>query len=111
MRVRPARSGRARTCCAAISAFDLRWYDITQSVPVMRRIVVLILSAVAVSAAHAHEHVITLSSTTSTQDSGLFGYILPVFNAATGLSVHVVAVGTGQALAIGERGDADALLL
>jgi tungstate transport system substrate-binding protein len=59
----------------------------------------------------ADERFITLSSTTSTQDSGLFDYILPIFRAATGLSVHVVAVGTGQALAIGERGDADALLV
>ena len=62
-------------------------------------------------AARADERFITLSSTTSTQDSGLFGYILPIFKAATGLSVHVVAVGTGQALAIGMRGDADALLV
>ena len=52
-----------------------------------------------------------LSSTTSTQESGLSGYILPIFRAATGLDVHVVAVGTGQALAIGMRGDADALLV
>jgi tungstate transport system substrate-binding protein len=63
------------------------------------------------NAARADERFITLSSTTSTQDSGLFGYIVPIFKAATGLNVHVVAVGTGQALAIGERGDADALLV
>ena len=62
-------------------------------------------------AANAQEKFITLSSTTSTQDSGLFDYILPIFKAATGLSVHVIAVGTGQALAIGRRGDADALLV
>jgi tungstate transport system substrate-binding protein len=54
---------------------------------------------------------ITLSSTTSTEDSGLFGHILPLFRAASGLDVHVVAVGTGQALALGMRGDADALLV
>jgi tungstate transport system substrate-binding protein len=77
----------------------------------MIQIVALILSIVVASAAQADERFITLSSTTSTQDSGLFGYILPIFKAATGLSVHVVAVGTGQALAIGERGDADALLV
>ena len=77
----------------------------------MIQIVALILSIIVVSAAQADERFITLSSTTSTQDSGLFGYILPIFKAATGLSVHVVAVGTGQALAIGERGDADALLV
>jgi tungstate transport system substrate-binding protein len=77
----------------------------------MIRMIVLLLSIVAADAAHADERFITLSSTTSTQDSGLFGYILPIFKAASGLSVHVVAVGTGQALAIGERGDADALLV
>ena len=77
----------------------------------MTRIAMLLVSAFIVSATQADERFITLSSTTSTQDSGLFGYILPVFHAATGIDVHVVAVGTGQALAIGMRGDADALLV
>jgi len=61
--------------------------------------------------AGAQERFITLSSTTSTEDSGLFGHIIPLFRAARGIDVHVVAVGTGQALAIGQRGDADALLV
>ena len=61
----------------------------------MVRIVAVILSIIVVSAAQADERFITLSSTTSTQDSGLFGHILPIFKAATGLNVHVVAVGTG----------------
>ena len=77
----------------------------------MMRIAALLLSVLAVSPAQAQERFITLSSTTSTQDSGLFGYILPIFKTASGISVHVIAVGTGQALAIGERGDADALLV
>jgi tungstate transport system substrate-binding protein len=77
----------------------------------MLRIAAVFLTILAASAAQAQERFITLSSTTSTQDSGLFDYILPIFKTATGLSVHVVAVGTGQALAIGERGDADALLV
>jgi tungstate transport system substrate-binding protein len=77
----------------------------------MIRIVALVLSILVIGAARAEERFITLSSTTSTQDSGLFDHILPVFRAATGLNVHVVAVGTGQALAIGMRGDADALLV
>jgi tungstate transport system substrate-binding protein len=77
----------------------------------MIRIATLLVSLALIGAAQAEERFITLSSTTSTQDSGLFGYILPMFQAATGVSVHVVAVGTGQALAIGERGDADALLV
>jgi tungstate transport system substrate-binding protein len=77
----------------------------------MSRIVTSLFVIFAINAAHADERFITLSSTTSTQDSGLFGYILPIFKAATGIEVHVVAVGTGQALAIGQRGDADALLV
>jgi tungstate transport system substrate-binding protein len=78
----------------------------------MTRLLFLILSLVVTQApAMADERFITLSSTTSTQDSGLFGHILPIFHAATGIDVHVVAVGTGQALVIGMRGDADALLV
>jgi len=54
---------------------------------------------------------ITVASTTSTEQSGLFGHLLPAFTRATGIEVRVVAVGTGQALKIGERGDADVLLV
>ena len=54
---------------------------------------------------------ITLSSTTSTEQSGLFAHLLPAFKQATGIDVKVVAVGTGQALDIARRGDADALLV
>lgn len=57
------------------------------------------------------EEFLTLASTTSTEQSGLFSYILPLFKQASGIDVHVVAVGTGQALTIGARGDADALLV
>jgi tungstate transport system substrate-binding protein len=81
----------------------------------MIRCITLVLSifssGVALAQDAAKESFITLSSTTSTEDSGLFGHILPLFRAASGLDVHVVAVGTGQALAIGMRGDADALLV
>jgi tungstate transport system substrate-binding protein len=77
----------------------------------MIRIILLFLSILVVGPAWSEERFITLSSTTSTQDSGLFDHILPIFRAATGLTVHVVAVGTGQALVIGMRGDADALLV
>src|ERR1700686_4118263 len=77
----------------------------------MIRIFALLVSALIATTAQADERFIVLSSTTSTQDSGLFDHILPVFRAATGVSVHVVAVGTGQALAIGMRGDADTLLV
>src|ERR1700719_91911 len=75
------------------------------------RIVAFVLAISAIAPAQADDRFITLSSTTSTQDSGLFGHILPIFTAARGITVHVVAVGTGQALAIGARGDADALLV
>jgi tungstate transport system substrate-binding protein len=61
--------------------------------------------------AFAQERFITLASTTSTEESGLFGHLIPIFRNATGIDVRVVAVGTGQALAIGARGDADALLV
>ncbi len=54
---------------------------------------------------------IVLSSTTSTEQSGLFGHILPPFEKKTGIQVKVVAVGTGQALDIGRRGDADVVFV
>jgi tungstate transport system substrate-binding protein len=59
----------------------------------------------------ADERFITVASTTSTEQSGLFSHILPLFQEETGIDVRVVAVGTGQALAIGARGDADAVLV
>ena len=71
----------------------------------MIRFAAFLVAILAAVSAQADERFITLSSTTSTQDSGLFGHILPIFTAATGITVHVVAVGTGQALAIGARGD------
>ncbi len=54
---------------------------------------------------------ITLASTTSTRDSGFFDSVLPSFEAKTGVEVRVVAVGTGRALRLGERGDVDAVLV
>jgi tungstate transport system substrate-binding protein len=54
---------------------------------------------------------ITVSSTTSTQDSGLFNHILPIFRAKTGIEVKVVLQGTGQALDTGRRGDADVVFV
>jgi tungstate transport system substrate-binding protein len=64
-----------------------------------------------VGAARAENRYITLASTTSTEQSGLFDHILPIFRETSGIIVRVVAVGTGQALAIGARGDADAVLV
>ena len=54
---------------------------------------------------------ITVASTTSTQNSGLFGRILPLFTEATGVAVRVIAVGTGQAIRLARRGDADVLFV
>ena len=59
----------------------------------------------------AQERSIVVSSTTSTEQSGLFNYILPIFKMKTGIEVKVVAVGTGQALDIGRRGDADVVFV
>ncbi len=54
---------------------------------------------------------ITVASTTSTEQSGLFKHLLPAFGKSSGIDVHVVAVGTGQALDIGRRGDADVVFV
>jgi tungstate transport system substrate-binding protein len=62
-------------------------------------------------AASADERFITVASTTSTENSGLFGHILPMFTKKTGIAVRVVAVGTGQAIRLAERGDADVLFV
>ena len=61
--------------------------------------------------ASAQDKSIVVSSTTSTQDSGLFGYILPLFKTRTGIDVKVVSQGTGQALDTGRRGDADVVFV
>jgi len=72
---------------------------------------VVVLVAVLALPAVAAERFITVASTTSTENSGLFGYILPQFQQATGIAVRVVAVGTGQAMKNAERGDADVLFV
>jgi tungstate transport system substrate-binding protein len=59
----------------------------------------------------AADRFITIQSTTSTQNSGLYEYLLPIFTKATGIDVHVVAVGTGQAIKNGENCDGDALVV
>jgi tungstate transport system substrate-binding protein len=59
----------------------------------------------------AQERTIVMASTTSTEQSGLFGHLLPAFKQATGIEVRVVAQGTGQALDMGRRGDADVLFV
>ena len=59
----------------------------------------------------AAQQFITVASTTSTENSGLFGHILPIFQAETGIEVRVIAQGTGQALETGRRGDADVVFV
>lgn len=61
--------------------------------------------------AHAEKRFITVASTTSTQDSGLFDTLLPAFTAKTGITVKVIAQGTGQALDTARRGDADVVFV
>lgn len=75
------------------------------------RALAALLCAVAAIAVAAQERFITVSSTTSTEQSGLFGYILPRFEQKTGIQVRVVALGTGQALDLARRGDADVVFV
>lgn len=76
-----------------------------------RRLLIAAAAAMLSFPALAQDKSIVVASTTSTQDSGLFGYILPLFKNATGISVRVVAQGTGQALDTGRRGDADVVFV
>ena len=75
------------------------------------RNVVLGLCGLVAAGAAAQQPFIVVASTTSTEQSGLFGYLLPAFTKDTGINVRVVAVGTGQALDIGRRGDADVVFV
>ena len=61
--------------------------------------------------AQAQQKYITVASTTSTEQSGLFRHLLPIFEHKTGIQVRVVALGTGQALDMGRRGDADVVFV
>lgn len=78
-----------------------------------RRMLIAAVAAAVLSGApvSGQDKSIVVSSTTSTQDSGLFGYILPLFKQKTGIEVKVIAQGTGQALDTGRRGDADVVFV
>ncbi len=78
---------------------------------VMIRSIALTLGVAMSALAMANNPFITVASTTSTEQSGLFGHITPRFTEATGIDVRVVAVGTGQAFAIARAGDADILFV
>ncbi len=71
----------------------------------------LLLLAAFAAPVSAQDKSIVVASTTSTQDSGLFGHILPLFKAKTGIEVKVIAQGTGQALDTARRGDADVVFV
>jgi tungstate transport system substrate-binding protein len=78
----------------------------------IRRLLIAVVAGVVVSAtAVAQDKSILVASTTSTQDSGLFGHLLPLFKSKTGIDVRVVAQGTGQAIDTGRRGDADVVFV
>lgn len=76
-----------------------------------RRLLIAAASLAIAGSALAQDKSIVVASTTSTQDSGLFGHILPMFKAKTGIDVKVVAQGTGQALDTARRGDADVVFV
>ena len=76
-----------------------------------RTLLVLIMLVAVTSTAFAEQPRIRCASTTSTQNSGLFDHILPLFEKKTGIHVDVVAVGTGAAIEIGKRGDTDVVFV
>jgi tungstate transport system substrate-binding protein len=79
-----------------------------------RRTLLVLATTMAVlggASANVQDKSIVVASTTSTQDSGLFGHILPLFKAKTGIDVKVISQGTGQALDTGRRGDADVVFV
>ena len=69
------------------------------------------VTVLAPAAVQAQDKTIVMASTTSTEQSGLFAHLLPAFKSASGIEVRVVALGTGQALDMGRRGDADVLFV
>src|SRR3989339_1940809 len=78
----------------------------------LKGLAVLLIGTVMLAAGSAWaETRIKCASTTSTQNSGMFDYLLPIFEKKTGIKVDVVAVGTGAAIEIGKRGDADAVMV
>jgi tungstate transport system substrate-binding protein len=73
--------------------------------------IALLAAGLAAAGAQAQDRFITVASTTSTEQSGLFGHLLPAFEKASGIKVRVVALGTGQALDLARRGDADVVFV
>jgi tungstate transport system substrate-binding protein len=89
---------------------DAEWITGSSGVRTWTAALVLLLAVLGI--AHADDDKsIVVASTTSTQDSGLFEYLLPIFKRKTGITVRVIAEGTGQALDTGRRGDADVVFV
>jgi tungstate transport system substrate-binding protein len=78
---------------------------------ITRRALLATVLCLATSVSSAQEKFITVASTTSTEQSGLFAYLLPIYEQQTDVKVRVVALGTGQALDVGRRGDADVVFV
>jgi tungstate transport system substrate-binding protein len=91
-------------CCRGFSLNMNRWFG-------PFRIFAITVLAWLSTPAWAQDQAIVVASTTSTEDSGLFGYLLPIFKQRTGIEVKVLAQGTGQALDTARRGDADVVLV
>jgi tungstate transport system substrate-binding protein len=103
-----AATGRSRKALAAPIIMSM-----TNHTPTRRFVLTVAFAAAACVpfALSAQDKSIVMASTTSTEQSGLFTHLLPAFKKASGIDVRVVAVGTGQALDIGRRGDADVLFV
>ena len=90
----------------------IRRVQISCKARALLRVVFAVLSLLASSSpCRAQDKFIVVASTTSTEQSGLFSHLLPQFKAATGIEARVVALGTGQALDMGRRGDADVVFV
>lgn len=108
----------AATCCRAITPKPIRLFkeksheiQSAQSPSCTVQMVVAAFICGANGPAQAQAESIVISSTTSTEQSGLFGHLMPVFIQATGIATKVVALGTGQALDMARRGDADVVFV
>ena len=77
----------------------------------MRKTIILAMLLTLIGTPAVAETRIRMASTTSTQNSGLFDYLLPIFEMKTGIKIDVVAVGTGASIEIGKRGDADVVFV
>jgi tungstate transport system substrate-binding protein len=77
----------------------------------MGLVVKFVFALLLCTSVHAQQKFITVASTTSTEQSGLFKHLLPLFESKTGIQVRVVALGTGQSLDMGKRGDADVVFV